>query len=104
MNRSIVHSQYPGLTLSAKTSFTSLDEFQKLGIQIANEEYTTHPEIIRYRVIYLSNQFSKPVLQDTSWSLTDNCHAFNKKQFNKIYREKSIPMTALWCPAFSYHG
>ena len=20
---------------------------------------------------------------------------------NKIYREKSIPMTALWCPAFS---
>ena len=24
--------------------------------------------------------------------------------FNKIYREKSIPMTVLWCPAFSYHG
>ena len=23
---------------------------------------------------------------------------------NKIYREKSIPMTALWCPAFSTHG
>ena len=23
---------------------------------------------------------------------------------NKIYREKSIPMTALWCPAFSNHG
>ena len=22
---------------------------------------------------------------------------------NKIYREKSIPMTALWCPAFSNH-
>ena len=25
-------------------------------------------------------------------------------KYNKIYREKSIPMTALWCPAFSYHG
>ena len=25
-------------------------------------------------------------------------------KLNKIYREKSIPMTALWCPAFSYHG
>ena len=24
--------------------------------------------------------------------------------YNKIYREQSIPMTALWCPAFSYHG
>ena len=24
--------------------------------------------------------------------------------FNKIYREKSIPMSALWCPAFSNHG
>ena len=23
---------------------------------------------------------------------------------NKIYREKSIPMTALWCPAFNTHG
>ena len=23
---------------------------------------------------------------------------------NEIYREKSIPMTALWCPAFSNHG
>ena len=23
---------------------------------------------------------------------------------NKIYREKSIPMTALWCPTFSNHG
>ena len=23
---------------------------------------------------------------------------------NKIYREKSIPMSALWCPAFSNHG
>ena len=23
---------------------------------------------------------------------------------NKIYREKSIPMIALWCPAFSNHG
>ena len=23
---------------------------------------------------------------------------------NKIYREKSIRMTALWCPAFSNHG
>ena len=23
---------------------------------------------------------------------------------NKIYRGKSIPMTALWCPAFSNHG
>ena len=23
---------------------------------------------------------------------------------NKIYIEKSIPMTALWCPAFSNHG
>ena len=23
---------------------------------------------------------------------------------NTIYREKSIPMTALWCPAFSNHG
>ena len=21
-----------------------------------------------------------------------------------VYREKSIPMTALWCPAFSNHG
>ena len=23
---------------------------------------------------------------------------------NKIYREKGIPMTAFWCPAFSNHG
>ena len=23
---------------------------------------------------------------------------------NKIYREKSIPMNPLWCPAFSNHG
>ena len=23
---------------------------------------------------------------------------------NKIYREKTIPMIALWCPAFSNHG
>ena len=23
---------------------------------------------------------------------------------NKIYREKSIPMTTLWCPSFSNHG
>ena len=23
---------------------------------------------------------------------------------NKIYREKTIPMTTLWCPAFSNHG
>ena len=28
----------------------------------------------------------------------------NSYNSNKIYREKSIPMTALWCPAFSYHG
>ena len=28
----------------------------------------------------------------------------NKGRLNKIYREKSIPMTALWCPAFSNHG
>ena len=32
-----------------------------------------------------------------------NIHNYNYKN-NKIYREKSIPMTALWCPAFSYHG
>ena len=29
--------------------------------------------------------------------------SYNKNN-NKIYREKSMPMTALWCPAFSYHG
>ena len=23
---------------------------------------------------------------------------------NKIYREKRIPMTALWCPAFNNYG
>ena len=25
-------------------------------------------------------------------------------QENKIYKEKSIPMIALWCPAFKNHG
>ena len=25
-------------------------------------------------------------------------------KLNKIYKEKSIPMTALWCPAFGNHG
>ena len=28
---------------------------------------------------------------------------FNRFEVS-IYREKSIPMTALWCPAFSNHG
>ena len=32
------------------------------------------------------------------------CNFQSKKMRNKIYREKSIPMTALWCPAFSDHG
>ena len=31
-------------------------------------------------------------------------HFVDNNNYNKIYREKSIPMTALWCPAFSYHG
>ena len=27
-----------------------------------------------------------------------------KSKFFPVYRDKSIPMTALWCPAFSNHG
>ena len=31
-------------------------------------------------------------------------HSTSLTSKNKIYREKSIPMSALWCPAFSNHG
>ena len=32
------------------------------------------------------------------------CYARTTLIYNKIYREKSISMIALWCPAFSNHG
>ena len=38
--------------------------------------------------------------------LLNYCSAEMKllSNYNRIYREKRIPMTALWCPAFSNHG
>ena len=36
--------------------------------------------------------------------LLSHCYPNFLHNVNKIYREKSIPMTALWCPAFSNHG
>ena len=32
------------------------------------------------------------------------CDEVSGKKQDINYREKSIPMTALWCPAFSNHG
>ena len=40
--------------------------------------------------------------QDHNFSCCNFC-SYNST-INKIYREKSIPMTALWCPVFSNHG
>ena len=48
-----------------------------------------------------TNTINSIVLVVTNPAGNEQCRKNNK---NKIYREKSIPMTALWYPAFSNHS
>ena len=47
---------------------------------------------------------ARQCLQVLVSGLVYKVHVIIKHINNKIYREKSIPLTALWCPAFSNNG
>lgn len=106
-NRSRISAKYPGLTLAAKSSFTSFKQFQRNNISIANEHWSTTGDIIKrlqsLRMAINMYTIDSVVLYEYAWCLgvdtvtTNNCQLLNDHIHNYLHEAcHSILLATPW--------